>query len=581
MFLCLLPLTAAMTGGDRGRPKSAAAGAEAIAALSTREQVDALAQALLREFMHRRGYTRTLQTFDRECPRNERTIASRQLMRQLLEIPSRFFPSRLSGGSGGVSNTASAQSRVPASRGGEKEEAGADGEQKHNTKKKVTPTYMEELCSYRLQKREVQQRRQEEAKNTAASEAGTTVDPSDAEMEEWRAAAAQREQNIAEANERHERLLREARERKQRKRDKLKKRREREKKGRRGEEGEGSSYPHHSRHRDDRGENSHDGGDNHVVAMANDSASHRRAGRRLCVDDHDDDDDDVSMLSSAGFLKSGGLEEPKFLLSAPSSGRPGAQRPAGGAVGSRWTPCGGDVAVGVGVGRRTSTSPEAAAAVPAASTGGGGAQSIAGSSGVSGAEKPPAFLLGEDMSAMSERLRAAKRQNGLEDSFLRLSSSSSTSAFMFAPATLGAKEGHEGLNGSASFLSGPWQRLGTHSVDITTSTPLSYVPGVRRRTLSSSNGSSSSIFAPTSSLPMSCSFSETPPPQPTTGILKRSTDSRHSYDGTARPSGSAMRQHCSSLGKSPSVDGGASVPVGDGGEGSLARKNRKVTILMD
>lgn len=50
------------------------------------EQVDLLAQALLREFMHKRQYRDTLVMFDEECPRDEHTISSRALMAELMMI---------------------------------------------------------------------------------------------------------------------------------------------------------------------------------------------------------------------------------------------------------------------------------------------------------------------------------------------------------------------------------------------------------------------------------------------------------------------------------------------------------------
>eukprot|EP01065_Artemidia_motanka_P048176 TRINITY_DN7719_c0_g1_i1.p1 TRINITY_DN7719_c0_g1~~TRINITY_DN7719_c0_g1_i1.p1 ORF type:complete len:666 (+),score=182.92 TRINITY_DN7719_c0_g1_i1:93-2090(+) len=49
-------------------------------------QVDELAQALLREFMHRKNFLQTLAAFDRESPRSSRTIASRLLMGDMMHI---------------------------------------------------------------------------------------------------------------------------------------------------------------------------------------------------------------------------------------------------------------------------------------------------------------------------------------------------------------------------------------------------------------------------------------------------------------------------------------------------------------
>jgi hypothetical protein len=98
--------------------------ARLVASLSCKEQAELLAQALLREFMHRRGLHETLKAFDQENPRDERTISSRALMRQLLNIPVADRPSRLQ-------PTACAANGKP-----------------------LPPTFMEELCSYRLTKRQ-------------------------------------------------------------------------------------------------------------------------------------------------------------------------------------------------------------------------------------------------------------------------------------------------------------------------------------------------------------------------------------------------------------------------------------------
>ncbi|KAG5509867.1 hypothetical protein JKF63_07512 [Porcisia hertigi] len=95
--------------------------ARLVESLSRHQQVELLAQALLREYMHRRGLHETLRTFDQENPRDERTISSRALMRQLLNIPVEGRPSRLQ----------------PTS----------------SSAKPQAPTFMEELCSYRLTKR--------------------------------------------------------------------------------------------------------------------------------------------------------------------------------------------------------------------------------------------------------------------------------------------------------------------------------------------------------------------------------------------------------------------------------------------
>lgn len=53
---------------------------------SREEQVDLLAQALLREYMHKRKFHATLKVFDEENPRNDRTVSSRAVMMDLMEL---------------------------------------------------------------------------------------------------------------------------------------------------------------------------------------------------------------------------------------------------------------------------------------------------------------------------------------------------------------------------------------------------------------------------------------------------------------------------------------------------------------
>lgn len=67
--------------------KSKADAPPPIYTLPHTDQVDLLAQALLREFMHRKKFSETLSTFDAECPRTEKTVSSRAVMSDLMEIP--------------------------------------------------------------------------------------------------------------------------------------------------------------------------------------------------------------------------------------------------------------------------------------------------------------------------------------------------------------------------------------------------------------------------------------------------------------------------------------------------------------
>lgn len=54
--------------------------------LSLEEQVDQLSQALLREYMHKKQFKETLKVFDEENPRNDKTISSRALMAELMNL---------------------------------------------------------------------------------------------------------------------------------------------------------------------------------------------------------------------------------------------------------------------------------------------------------------------------------------------------------------------------------------------------------------------------------------------------------------------------------------------------------------
>eukprot|EP00760_Papus_ankaliazontas_P012805 PhM_4_TR15565/c0_g1_i1/m.98406 len=70
------------------KENAAKAAAAAAAALSAPERVEELAQALLREFMHKKKYYKTLQQFDTEKPRTEKTIGSRSVMNDLMALTS-------------------------------------------------------------------------------------------------------------------------------------------------------------------------------------------------------------------------------------------------------------------------------------------------------------------------------------------------------------------------------------------------------------------------------------------------------------------------------------------------------------
>ncbi|RNE98111.1 hypothetical protein TraAM80_08955 [Trypanosoma rangeli] len=537
-----------MTDGEHAKP--GAADMDTITALSVREQVEALAQALLREFMHRRGYTKTLQMFDRECPRDARTIASRQLMRQLLEIPAHAFPSRLS---------------APA-------EVAVDTDKKDRKKNKhPPPTYMEELCSYRLQKREVQQRWQqaEEQRRTGAEAVLTVKDPSDAEMEEWRGAATERERRIAEA---HERIAR-----KQRKRDKLRKKRDKKRqKQSEAEDGCGG-----------------------MAQVSHAAASHHHGKHHRRPDDISDDDellhpvggwarrqnsgsaDDGGGVGGGGVLGSaahGRLAEPEFLFGRLD--RQGEGRLTGHAVGSHWAPSSGEMPGSLGSGGGTPFIPDAPAV----------ASSVTGASATTSAasERAPFFLVGEGMSLMSERMQAAKRHNASEDwrlpAPMPLASSSILPASVMREVGATGGGGSRGMRDGAGFVlksaSSARPRHASREISQAGSVlafpyatagwqTMSHSPSSHARSLSTSAEETSPVSIP---------------PAPASGILKLSSEPRRGFDGNARPACSAMRKITTSKDALPGNskdDAAGGETNGNEREQSSGRKKRKVTILVD
>lgn len=97
--------------------------AAAVKAMDMSAQSSLLSQALLREYMHRKGYKRTLAVFDEESPRTDTTISSRQLMASLMELQTI--------------------------------------QDRNQERKEPMATIMDMLCSYRLRKRDIIRRRQE------------------------------------------------------------------------------------------------------------------------------------------------------------------------------------------------------------------------------------------------------------------------------------------------------------------------------------------------------------------------------------------------------------------------------------
>lgn len=152
---------------------------DTVDAMTKKQQVDLLAQALLREFMHRRGYTETLKTFDMECERTKDTISSRMVMRRLLNIPVQGRPSRL-------------QPTYA--------ESARDTEGKSKASKKgkpIPPTLMEEVCSHRLTKREYHLPHPLTPRKDNSDELDLNEDPSDVELEQLQVQVKARQTEIA------------------------------------------------------------------------------------------------------------------------------------------------------------------------------------------------------------------------------------------------------------------------------------------------------------------------------------------------------------------------------------------------
>jgi hypothetical protein len=132
--------------------------ADAVRRLPAEQQVDLLAQALLREYMHRKGYHKTLAKFDEENPRGETTISSRQLMHSLMAIDNSLAP-------------------------------------RNKLRAKPFGTIMELLCSYRIRKRAIRKIDDSSKRGAAAGRPeGFVSDSSDEERELQRVADEKRNQ---------------------------------------------------------------------------------------------------------------------------------------------------------------------------------------------------------------------------------------------------------------------------------------------------------------------------------------------------------------------------------------------------
>eukprot|EP00754_Rhynchopus_humris_P005249 Rhum_TRINITY_DN12630_c0_g1::Rhum_TRINITY_DN12630_c0_g1_i1::g.53063::m.53063 len=80
------PVSDAKAASGHGKKAKRDVG-EAILTAPRSVQLDEVAKALLREYMHKRGHVEALRAFDEEDPRTPHTIQSRRLMAELMFLP--------------------------------------------------------------------------------------------------------------------------------------------------------------------------------------------------------------------------------------------------------------------------------------------------------------------------------------------------------------------------------------------------------------------------------------------------------------------------------------------------------------
>ncbi|CAD2219219.1 hypothetical protein AGDE_13855 [Angomonas deanei] len=312
--------------------------AELVASLSEEEQAKLLAQALLREYMHKRGYRATLAAFDKENPRDEKTISSRAVMHELLNIPVEGRPSRL---------LLMIQKRL------EEEEDSDSSEEETDKKKKkkksagkapVALTFMEELCSYRLTKRDY------ELKKKGAYDAAAAVkqhgeekfhleeeDPSDTELEALESRRQTREAERARAQaalQEYEELLEDKKRRKKEKKakKKAKKNKKQQQQDNSFEDRSGASTPFHSPSDEDEDGNSDE--DPPHFSVTGSTKKNKKVKSTLYGDKTTPVNGSLDS-SRDGIRRTSALMAPPGFLTADMYGN---HIPTDGAVGSRWQP---------------------------------------------------------------------------------------------------------------------------------------------------------------------------------------------------------------------------------------------------
>jgi hypothetical protein len=154
-----------------------------VHALPAAEKVNLLAQALLREFLHRRGYKQTLGIFDQECPRTDKTISSRQLMIDMMKLSK--IQER--------SAKRAASTAAATVDGGKRSGRGAPA-----AAKPATSTFMELLCGYRVRKQQLRLHQSKDAAVVTGSDGGGASDSSDDERA-LEVAAAEHQRTLQES----------------------------------------------------------------------------------------------------------------------------------------------------------------------------------------------------------------------------------------------------------------------------------------------------------------------------------------------------------------------------------------------
>ncbi|CUG87053.1 Hypothetical protein, putative [Bodo saltans] len=357
-----------------------------VHALPAGEKVNLLAQALLREFLHRKGFKQTLGVFDQECPRDEKTISSRQLMTEMMKLGK--IQARSAKRQQLIAETDAAAAHAAAG------DPSSSGKKRGKTQattngaatKPTTPsaTFMELLCGYRIRKQQLRQKQQHQQSSSAASDDPALSDSSDEERALEAAAATHQRTLESGGGNNGSSKLSDIQEQKTSLQLELEKLQEREqkliKKNKKATVGGGGAVPtdgkkakkNKKKNGDDPAGGGEEGGD---------FSPPRSRGRH--------NNNGISSSSGAGGGSGG---DPLDVAMGRMSSLPISSTAHGGggaAVGRNWTP-GGGTAGGTGRGGLLGNIPEIGL------NGGTGAMATLGA----GMDRPPSFVAGQGMNLM-------------------------------------------------------------------------------------------------------------------------------------------------------------------------------------